>query len=229
MDVAAQHRAKRPGWITAERQTGGRGRGGKPWHAPPGNLQATWTAPADRPLVELPLYSFVAALALRDALGVWIAPTALAFKWPNDVLADGRKIAGILLQSAAGRLSIGIGVNITNAPPRHVLPEHAVPAIAMAELARPDVQEPLRADAVLAHLAIDFERWRADWGAYGFGPIRRAWLEAAANLGAPIRVVLPKETITGIFRNVDETGQLVLETSDGPRRIAAGEVYFDEG
>lgn len=226
MDEAARHDGPRPAWITARRQTGGRGRGGKPWLAPDENLKATWTAPADRPITELSLYSFVAALALKDALSVWIAPEKLAFKWPNDVLADGRKIAGILLESSNGRLSIGVGVNVAAAPPPDVLPQDALPTVAMRDIAAGQSLLPLDRDTLLAQLAADFERWRAIWAQHGFSKIRTPWLAGAANLGQPIRVRLPKETLHGTFRDVDETGCLVLQTANGLQTIAAGEVYF---
>lgn len=191
-------------------------------------MQATWTGPTALPLAQRPLVSFIAAMALYDTMAVWIAREHLAFKWPNDVLAGGAKIAGILLESAGTRLSVGIGVNITAAPPRDVLPEHALPAVCMHDLRMPDAPLPLRADWVLHQLASDFDRWMQHLAEDGFETIRRIWLRRAANLGQPIRVALPNETVMGSFRDVDETGHLVLDTTDGPRRIAAGDVYFEE-
>jgi len=226
MDEAARLTSQAPSWIVAKRQTGARGRGGKHWHTPEGNLNATWTAPADLPLPELSRYSFVASLALFDTLATWVGKDALAFKWPNDVLADGKKIAGILLESGGGRLSVGIGVNVLAAPPGDALPDHALPAVAMADLVQPDAPLPLRAEWVLAQLALDFERWRGHVKEGTFSSMLQIWKRRAANLGQPIRVVLPREALHGTFHDVDESGQLVLETADGLRKIAAGDVFF---
>lgn len=231
MDEAARRAPNlvRPVWVAAHRQTGGRGRGGKTWHAPEGNLQATWVAPADRPIAELPLYSFVAAMALRDTLTVWVDPGRIAFKWPNDVLVDGKKVAGILLESSGGKtpwISVGIGVNVAAAPNRDLLPEGAAAPVALADIAGRTHPLPLRADWVLAQLALDFQSWRDAWASHGFDMIRRLWLRGAAGLGGPIRVRLPRETLSGTFENVDADGVLVLLTSEGPRRITAGEVFF---
>lgn len=228
MDEAARYDGAQPAWITAKRQTGGRGRGGKPWIAPEGNLQATWAGPVDVPLAELPFYSFVAALALFDTLAVWLGKDRLACKWPNDVLADGRKIAGILLESSNGRLNVGVGVNVVAAPPQSALLPGALPAAAMSELMAGPAPVPLRADWVLSHLARDFERWRSQLREGSTSSLLQIWKRRAANLGKPIRVVLPNETVHGIFQDVDDTGQLVLETRDGLRKIAAGDVFFED-
>lgn len=226
MDVAARLQAARPAWIRAKRQTGGRGRAGKPWKAASGNLQATWTLPFDRPPPELPLYSFVIALALRDTMSHWLSPDQLTFKWPNDVLAGGRKIAGILLESSAGRLSIGVGLNIVESPSVDTLPEGAWPTTSMAELLARSTTPPPDASLVLTQLAHDLETWRRVWAHHGFAEIRAAWMEDAANLGQQIYVRLPNETLVGTFRDMDETGCLVLETAKGLQTIAAGDVYF---
>lgn len=228
MDEAAKRAVIQPTWISATHQSGARGRGGKAWRAPAGNLNATWTAPADLPLAELPQYSFVAALALFDTLATWIAKDQLAVKWPNDVLAQGQKIAGILLESSGGRLSIGIGINVVTSPPVEILPEHALPTVAMADLADRDAPLPLRADWVLAQLAWDFERWRGHLRNGDFPSLLQIWKGRAANLGKPIRVVMPNQTLTGVFQDVDDTGCLILHTPDGSRKIAAGDVFFGE-
>ena len=226
MEAAARHEGARPAWIIAKRQTGARGRSGKTWQSPEGNLAVTWTASVSTPFAERPLFSFSSALALYDTLAVWVDRTRLAVKWPNDVLVDGCKIAGILLESVGDRLSVGIGLNIVAAPPRSSLPAHALPAVALADVARPDAPLPVQADWVLHQLAIDFDRWRGHLEAGDFDSMRQIWKRRAANLGKPVRVVLPKETIEGLFADVDESGQLVLQTTDGPRIIAAGDVFF---
>ena len=176
----------------------------------------------------MPQYSFVAALALYDTLANWLGKERLAFKWPNDVLADGKKIAGILLESSGAQLSVGIGVNVAAAPPVHLLPAQALPTVAMSDLVQSDAPMPLRSDWVLAQLALDFERWRGQLKHGSFSTMLRLWKSRAANLGKPIRVVLPKETLTGVFQDVDDTGCLVLQTANRTRTIAAGDVFFEE-
>ncbi|MBF9032258.1 biotin--[acetyl-CoA-carboxylase] ligase [Rhodobacterales bacterium HKCCE3408] len=231
MDEAARRPVPdRPTWISATLQTKARGRSGKAWAMETGNFAATRLSAADRPPSELALYSFIAAVALRDTLSVWVPRDRLSLKWPNDVLIDGRKVAGILLESSgsgtAARLAVGIGINVASAPPRDSLPEGALEPVALGEVARTDAPMPLRPDWILWHLSEDFERWRRMWTEHGFDAIRRLWLHGAAGLGGPIRVRLPKETLTGTFETLDDDGCLVLGTPEGPRRIAAGDVFL---
>ncbi|MBF9036732.1 biotin--[acetyl-CoA-carboxylase] ligase [Rhodobacterales bacterium HKCCE2091] len=232
MDEAARRPVPdRPTWIAAARQTKARGRSGRPWTSETGNFAATRLSTADRPPADLALYSFVAGLALFDTLSVWVPRDLLTLKWPNDVLVDGCKVAGILLESsgvgtAGHRLAIGIGINVASAPPRDSLPEGALDPIALADVARADAPLPLRPDRILWRLSQDFERWRRDWAENGFDSLRRAWIGRAAGVGGPIRVRLPNGDLTGTFETLDPDGCLVLGTPGGPRRIAAGEVFL---
>ena len=226
MDEAARLAApERPLWVFARHQTAARGRSGKAWLHPAGNFAATWVAPMDRPPAERALTSFVAAVALKDTLGTFVRRDRLAMKWPNDVLLDGGKVAGILLESAPDRLAVGIGINLAAAPDAHDLPEGAVPPVSLAA-AGIEREAPVTPEEVLTQLATDFDRWLKLWEIAGFDAIRQPWLRDAASLGRQIRVRLPKEELHGVFETVDPDGCLVLQMPGGTRRISAGEVFL---
>lgn len=215
-----------PLWIMAHAQTAGRGRRGREWSSPRGNLMATLLmAPGCAP-AQAALLSFVAALAVHDALCAWITPDAVKLKWPNDALVDGRKISGILLETASAGdrrdlpwLAIGIGINLVHAPATANYPATFVNAHGVA---------PGPADALSVLAAAWDGRFRL-WQTQGFSAIRSAWLARAAGLGSPIDVRLAGETISGIFETIRPDGALELLCPDGQRRaIAAGEVYFPD-
>ncbi len=210
-----------PTWIFAHRQTAGRGRRGRAWHAHEGNFTATLVLPDPGPPARAALRSFVAALALARALDG--AGGDIALKWPNDVLLNGGKLAGILLEGLpGGGLAVGIGVNLASAPARDSVEADAVTPVSLAR----ETGAQITPEGLLARLAPAFAGFEATFQTQGFGPIRRAWLMRAARLGEAITVRLPGETLTGVFTDVDEAGQLVLSTPDGPRLIAAGDVFF---
>ena len=217
---AARRAPRAPAWILAHRQTGGHGRRGRPWATAPGNFAASlaWR-PAGGP-AEHALRSFVAALALHDALDA-MGVAGLSLKWPNDVLLDGGKVAGILLESAGqgGQidwLAIGIGVNLVSAPD---LRDAAFPPVALGDGA-PD------ADAFLDTLAGHYATEEDILTRIGFEPIREKWLRNAARLGEIITARTGTEELTGRFETVDDQGRLVLVTPDGPRMIPAADVFF---
>ncbi len=182
--------------------------------------------PAGAPGVAA-LRSFSAALALYDTLSALNDPADLALKWPNDVLLRRGKVAGILLESggAGSRthwLSIGIGINLVAAPPPEAVEPGAVPPISVAAAGgRPEPPE-----MILTRLAAAFDGWERRFRAYGFAPIRAAWLDRAARLGETITARTMTETLQGTFETVDDTGQLVLLTPEGRRTIPAAEVFF---
>lgn len=209
-----------PFWVTARRQTGGRGRMGATWVSEPGNLYATYVAAADRlgPLNELP---FVLGLAALTAIERLAPDAALRVKWPNDLLLDGAKVAGILAESrqmaGVGPVVVaGFGVNLIHAPPAT---RHPATSLAAAGHAlEPDTLF----DALAATLADGIATWRAE----GFTSVREHWLARAHGIGRPIEVRLPAETLAGTFRGLDADGRLVLDTGAMTRRIAAGDVFF---
>lgn len=230
MAEAARQAARlaRPTWICALDQTAARGRRGRAWANPPGNFAASLVLRPDGPPAHAALRSFVAALALRDALAVATGRAdALALKWPNDVLLSGGKVAGILLESvgAAGRvdgLIIGIGVNLAEAPDAAGLGPDAVPPVSLAG----ETGATVAPEAFLDLLAPAYDRWEHAFLHAGFAPIRSAWLSHAARLGQTITARTARDRHTGRFEDVDSEGQLVLQTPSGRQRIAAAEVFF---
>lgn len=219
---------RQPTWIMARRQTAARGRRGRPWVSPGGNLAATLVfRPAGGP-VAAAQRSFVAALALADALHAVCGPSvSLALKWPNDVLLNGGKVAGILLESlgsgaAIDHLAIGIGVNLAAAPPPEAVEPGAVHPVSVAG----ETGIAVSPDDFLTLLAASFARREAQMVTYGFAPIRTAWLTGAARLGKPITARTGTETITGRFDGLAEDGSLILTTPQGARIIPAADIHF---
>lgn len=210
-------------WITADEQTAGRGRRGRQWVSTRGNLLATLLLNPRRPAAECAQLSFVSSVAVTDTVANFAPQTDVKVKWPNDVLVDGRKISGILLESASAGgdpyfLAIGIGVNLAHFPMGTEFP-----ATSLAQLGVP-VPPPQEA---LTELAGNFAKWYDVWDGQGFSPIRDAWLARAANLGGHIRARLSNEEARGVFEGIDETGALLLrEGMSRTRAIAAGEVFF---
>jgi len=212
-----------PLWITAHEQTAGRGRRGNAWISQPGNLYATLlltdpAAPKDAPQV-----SFVAALAVHDAICGCTAGlrAKLSFKWPNDVLCAGAKVAGILIEGQSLdfglAVAIGIGVNCR----RHPL-QTDFPAIDLTQ-AGADVSAEELFGALSGAMVRRLTQWRR--GA-GFSATRADWLDRAGGIGADMRVRLPDSELFGRCEGLDESGRLILRLADGSRQaIAAGEVF----
>jgi len=212
-----------PLWITAQRQTAGRGRRGRSWETGAGNLAATYLAHTAKPAAEAAQVSFVAALAVAELAAAYVPASLVTLKWPNDPLIAGRKTAGILVESGPHPdgglwLAIGCGVNLAT-PPEN--PER--PATAFAEHMRAPPPKPLEA---LEVLAAAFERWRDVWERLGFPPIAEAWTARAHGLGEACTARLPAETLTGVAEGLDPDGALRLRTRTGLRRITAGDVFF---
>lgn len=217
-----------PEWILALEQTAARGRRGRAWFNPAGNFAATLVMrPAESP-DRIALRSFVAALALREALGAATGQAeAFTLKWPNDVLLNGGKLAGILLESAgAGRslshFAIGIGVNLRAVPEVRTLEAGALHPVSLEA----ETGMTIAPEAFLDLLAPAYARLETQFVTYGFDPIRHAWLSHAAKLGAVIKARTARDTHQGTYETVDAAGNLVLLTSQGRREIAAAEVFF---
>lgn len=217
-----------PAWFLGLEQTAGRGRRARPWISPRGNLYATLLMQPTEPPEQIALRSFAAALALRDAfVALTGLPTAFALKWPNDVLLNGSKVAGILLESSSdGRggfhLAIGVGVNLIGAPDASVVePTATLPVSLLAETG-------LRAtpEAFLDALAPAYAAWEAVFVTEGFAPLRQEWLGHAARLGETIRARTGTQTREGVFETIDPAGNLILRMSSGPVAIPAAEVFF---
>jgi BirA family biotin operon repressor/biotin-[acetyl-CoA-carboxylase] ligase len=227
-----------PLWFVSDHQTAGRGRRGNAWATPPGNLAASLLLSTDLPPATIATLGFVAGLALHRALecclplrgesglpdGV-LQPRQARFslKWPNDVLADGAKLAGILLETEQrpnGRrfLVIGIGVNVAHVPDG--LPYRA------ASLAGLGLN--VTADLLFTALSREWLELAGIWDeGQNFAEVRRLWLQRAAGLGADIVVRNGSATLHGTFETLDAGGQLVVRLGDGSSRcVSAGDIYF---
>ena len=219
--VAGEHG---PVWLRADRQTAGRGRRGRAWESPTGNLAATLLIAPGKPASECAQLSFVTAVAAADAASGFAPNADIKVKWPNDVLANGKKLAGILLESASGGdgaltfLAIGVGMNLVHFPAGTEFPATSLAALGVS------APSP---SAALAQLAAHFAKWYDIWMTSGFTPIQDAWLARAAGLGSRIRARLTHEETSGVFEGIDNTGALILREAQGRTRIiAAGEVFF---
>ncbi|MGA0613754.1 biotin--[acetyl-CoA-carboxylase] ligase [Paracoccus sp. KR1-242] len=217
-----------PTWIMTHEQVAGRGRRGRGWVMPAGNFAGTLVLRPKGDPEAVAQLSFVAALALYDALSDACGPAArLAIKWPNDVLLNGGKIAGILLESlGSGRsiqaVAVGIGVNLAAAPTTSAVEPGAVRPVSVRE----ETGFTVAAEDFLDLLAPAFARWLAQFETYGFAPIRNAWLARAARLGETIIARTGQNETRGVFDGIDETGALVLTTPSGRRVLPAADVFF---
>jgi BirA family biotin operon repressor/biotin-[acetyl-CoA-carboxylase] ligase len=213
-----------PLWIVAKEQSAGRGRRGRAWISPSGNLHATLMLTDPAPPAAAPQLGLVAGLALHDA-AVAAAPALaarLALKWPNDLLCAARKIAGLLIEGEGGpvTVAVGIGVNCRYHPDATEFPATDFGTEGA------DVGVAALMNGVAAAMQARLTQWNRG---SGFAGIRAAWLARAAGLGHPIRVRLSEHETTGCFESIDDAGRLMLRKGDGEFEvIAAGEVFpFD--
>lgn len=232
-DAIEHARAGEPGpmWFVTTEQTAGRGRRQRAWIAPRGNLAASVLEVLDVAPAVAATIGFAAGLAEEAALEKVSLEAALrlgpdrpryALKWPNDVLANGRKLVGIGLEAEAvgDRLAIvvGIGTNVVGAPEGT-----PTPAVSLAALG---VQ--ISAEELFSALSDAWVEFRGIWdNGRGFADIRKLWLERAAGLGERVAINTGTTTLDGIFDTIDDTGCLIVRTADGRRLpVAAGEVFF---
>lgn len=218
-----------PTWILGLRQTQGRGRRGRAWMDPVGNFAATLVMRPNEAPDQVALRSFVAALALQDAfVAVSGRAAGFALKWPNDVLLNGGKVAGILLESAglAGghvrHIAIGIGVNLAHAPEPTAVEQQATRPVSLLS----ETGVAVTPEEFLDALAAAYAHWEHQFATYGFEPIRTAWLGRAARLGEVITARTLRQETVGTFETVDSAGNLVLNTAKGRVVIPAADVYF---
>jgi BirA family transcriptional regulator, biotin operon repressor / biotin---[acetyl-CoA-carboxylase] ligase len=214
-------------WISADRQVSGRGRHGRVWVSEPGNLYASALLIDPASAAQISTLPFVAALALHSALSglPGMARHELKLKWPNDLIADGSKISGILLESENlenGSIAVacGFGVNIAH---------HPEPALYTAtDLAALGIKA--SPQAVFTRLADSLDAVLRAWNhGRGFAAIRHEWLSHAKGRGEPTRVNLAGSAIEGIFEDIDMDGCLLLRHRDGTiQKISAGDVFFPQ-
>ncbi|PSL20395.1 biotin--[acetyl-CoA-carboxylase] ligase [Shimia abyssi] len=218
-----------PEWILGLRQTAGRGRRGRAWADPEGNFAATLIMRPTESPDRVALRSFVAALALFEAfVAVTGRSQGLSLKWPNDVLLNGGKVAGILLESAGmvgggvSHIAIGIGVNLRHAPGVEQVEEGAMRPVSLLS----ETGALVTPEEFLDALAAAYAQAEAQFTAYGFEPIRTAWLDRAARLGQVITARTARHETTGTFETVDLQGNLVLKTAKGRVAIPAADIFF---
>lgn len=210
--------------VRADSQNRGRGRQGRNWDSPPGNLYMSLLLRPDVAPGRALQLGFVASLSIAEAIAAGAPATGdVQVKWPNDVLVNGGKVCGMLLESsmkadgsAVEWVVIGMGINVKAAPDGTAWPATSLAAEGMdvtpGDLLRAIVQR--------------IESWRGRWRDEGFSPVREAWLARAAGLGGPVVARLPGETLAGTFSGLDETGALLLDLEAGGRRhIAMGDVF----
>ncbi|HZF34554.1 MAG TPA: biotin--[acetyl-CoA-carboxylase] ligase [Candidatus Angelobacter sp.] len=213
--------------VWAGEQQAGRGRRGRGWASPPGNLYVSLLLRPACPPAQACQLNFVVAVALAEAVsGLLPAGAAVTLKWPNDVLVGGAKVSGILLEAAAALdrsidwLVIGVGVNLASHPA-----ETPYPATDLRREGAADVT----VAAALQAFAERFLAWYEAWRGQGFAPVRARWLASARGLGEPIEVRLDRESLQGRFGDLDESGALMLDMPDGARRqITTGDLFFPQ-
>ena len=218
-----------PLWIAARRQTAGRGRRGRKWESENGNLASTLLLLTRKSPADAAQLTFAASLAVADLLDRYVPAALVTIKWPNDVLLDGRKTSGILIESGPAPsgglwMAVGIGVNLGQTPgdterPATCMAEHLSQGVASA----PTVDEAAKA------LAETFGVWLDRWTTLGFQPILDAWIARTPGLHGPCTARLTNETLTGTADGVEADGSLRLKLPDGSLRvISAGDVFFGE-
>jgi BirA family biotin operon repressor/biotin-[acetyl-CoA-carboxylase] ligase len=201
--------------VHADEQTSGRGRFTRRWFSPPGNLYLSIILRLDQAQARSTELGFVTALAVADAVDALLPRRVRAkLKWPNDVLVNGGKIAGILVEQANGVTVVGVGVNVLHAP--HDAPYHVATLAGNGGLAT--------VDGVRDRLLHALDAWLGIWQTQGFAPVRTAWLARTQPPGVALSVTLGTKKVEGTFAGLDIDGALLLETRDGRQRIVSGEI-----
>ncbi len=214
--VAAETGAAEGLVVWALRQEAGRGRQGRTWQSPEGNLYFSMLLRPPVPKRAWGNYSFVAGLAVAEVVRGFLPHAKVELKWPNDVLVGGKKISGILLEAGEGWLVAGIGLNVQKMPENPMYPATSL----MDEgAALPELEEIL--NKALAAFGTVYEQMNKE----GFAPIRAAWLKSAKKGAMRVRLPSLDNELTGEFADLDDEGNLVLRLADGEvRKISAGDV-----
>ena len=205
-------------WLRANLQTGGRGRQGREWHSPAGNLYASTLVRVRSGDPPAPTLALVAAVALHEAASAFAGGARIEIKWPNDLLVAGAKLSGILLERIDDAVIVGFGVNLANHPDQTARPATSFAALGNA----PDPAPFLEA------LAESFARWLSRWRDDGLAPIRARWLAAAHPPGTALSTHTASGAwVEGLFDGLDESGALRLRLADGSSQVIhAGDVFL---
>lgn len=211
-------------WVTADTQSSGKGSRGRRWQSDRGNLFCSLLLQNPAPSQHLHELTFVASLAVRDAIiAAGVDSPLIGLKWPNDVLVDGNKVSGILLEGGTVGTEpfvvIGIGVNCTSRPDK---PLHKAASLQElgAKISAPDL---------FLEVSKSMSVWLGNWkGGDGFQMIRKYWLQHAKGIGEQVRVDIPgREPVMGRFTTIDERGYMMLETEGGEiERLSTADVFF---
>src|SRR5215204_3865604 len=213
-----------PVWIVTHEQTAGRGRRGREWISSPGNLAVSLLLTETVTPAVAATLGFVASLAVCETCATLAPSVAFAVKWPNDVLANGSKVAGILLESEiqgdALAVIAGVGVNLASAPDAMTFPATSILKLG----------HNISPEAAFARLSDCFVRMIEIWKrGQGFSEIRGLWLDRAKGVGKAISIRIGNRVQDGIFETLDEQGRLVLRMADGRLdMVSAGDVYFGQ-
>lgn len=214
--------------VWAKSQTGGRGRSGRTWQSPPGNVYASFLLKAPEAPASAPEVGFMAALAVRDAILDLprhnAPPPPLSLKWPNDVLVEGKKVSGILAELATdpdGRnwIVLGIGINLIPVD----VPDALYPVAALS-----DYQVDTTPAHTLTIVAREISKWLDIWRTGGFQVVRTAWTDAGPQAGMPLSVRLSEGPVAGTYAGLDASGALLLDTPQGRRSLLVGDVMFGD-
>jgi BirA family biotin operon repressor/biotin-[acetyl-CoA-carboxylase] ligase len=201
--------------VHADEQVAGRGRFGRTWFSPPGNLYLSVVLRLDLLPANSTELSFLTALTVADAVDALLPKQIKStLKWPNDVLVNDGKIAGILVETVDGAQIIGIGLNVLEAPRN--APYKTSTLVGAGGIATVDGARDILLDSLAKHLAA--------WAEHGFDPIREAWLARAHPIGTPLRASVGGRSEEGLFAGLDVDGAMLLDTPDGRKRIVAAEV-----
>lgn len=217
-------------FIWAKRQTNGRGRMGRDWISPEGNLYVSVLLSPPKPLEQCSELSFVAALAAAETLEPILASThEVKCKWPNDILMNNRKLGGILLESfsmpdAYGKernwVVVGVGINIDSHPEKVLFPATCLKEAGL---------EIISAKIVLSRFIYQFIHRYDAWVKHGFKEVQKDWIGVAWRLGHPMQVNVGDAVLDGIFDGIDAQGRLLLRQASGTiTGVVAGDVVFKE-
>lgn len=230
-NVEARRRAERgdvgPVWMLARSQVAGRGRRGRSWVNAPGNLFVTYLGATTTPPAEIALRSFAVGLAIAEMFDLVLGGPLgrVRLKWPNDVMIDGAKASGILLDSgpidAARRwAAIGFGVNLAARPDGLDQPTASLANALGASAPSPE--------EAFALIRPRLEAWDRRLDAEGFAPLRTAWTARAHGLGARVSAQIGTDMIAGVATGLSDRGELLIETEGGVRYISAGDIHFPD-
>jgi len=217
----AQEGEDAPFWVISKKQTNGRGRRGRVWSSLSGNLFATYVIKLDDVSKLSPLYSFIIAIALKNCIEKYIPNKQTLLKWPNDILVEGKKISGILLESWIDKpnafIAIGVGVNLLQSPD---IEDKETTSIK-------DYSKPPEPKYLLSQLDAEFNILHEIYINEGFDPIKKMWEENAFGFGKPVTIKSHNENFFGIFNGINEAGELILiDEAQNIKFIQAGDVNF---